>query len=565
MKKNLFFSFVILMLGFITIPLYAKTIDVSNGESIQNAIDNANQGDIIKVAEGDFNEDILIKQGISIEGAGSAKTNLIGLNLIPAVTMEDNTSIKGFHIKSSTSSYNIFVVGSGVNIEKNQINAKFTAIRIESGDAVIYDNQIDSVAFTAIDLESSSAEIRNNLIQSVYIGMYIKNSTVQIIRNLIPGNKNNDNGVYLYNSTGFIMNNIISSHRFPGILAHTNSDVTILNNTIYNNLEHGIACFDSSPIIMNNIIMNDKYGIYTVGNSFPEISFNNLYNNSRGNYITEGEIPFEPSPGDGEISIDPLFVDVDKGNFELTSDSECKNKGNPDGAYNDPDGTANDVGAYGGPETGWIGFYDLPRISISANKTLFSRDDTLTITVRTTNNNPAAANMLKFIVFQSPTAGIFFYPSWGKQIEYKAVNLPSRYDQTETLLSVILKEPLPAGEFYFYAGLATQNIEFPSGISSAYIKIANKPVAKFTVTPKSGKVMLTTFFVDANESSDTETPKALLQFCWQWEDGWGFSDWTTNKKTQHKYPTPGTKTITLQVRDLDNFVDTTTQQIEVTE
>jgi hypothetical protein len=173
--------------------------------------------------------------------------------------------------------------------------------------------------------------------------------------------------------------------------------------------------------------------------------------------------------------------------------------------------------------------------------------------------------MNKFIVFMSPTLGLLFYPSWSTEIQYEEVNLPSRHDMTEIIFSVTLQDPLPTGEFTFYAGLSNKQFEFPAGISSAYIKIANKPVAKFTVTPKTGKVWQTTFYLDASESYDEETPKALLQVRWQWEEGWGFTSWNTKKKGQHQFPEAGTKTIVVEVKDMDEFVDSTSLQIEVTE
>jgi len=548
------------------IPLYAKNFDVSSGESIQTAINDAVSGDIIKVGPGEFNEDIVIRKGISLEGAGSGKTSLIGFNLIPCVTMKSDTSIKGFYIKASPPAYNILVEGTNTTIESNHINAKYTAIRVENGSSNIKDNRIDSVAFTAIDFYSSNGMIENNLIQSVYIGINVEDSIVGISRNTITGNGNNDHGILITDSEATIRNNVIYNNRFVGISAHTNSDITIVNNTIYNNAEQGILCYQSSPVIMNNIMMNNRYGIFITENSSPKISYNNLYNNSEGNYMGENSTPFTPDPGDGEISEDPIFTDVQVGNFELSTGSKCIDAGNPASEYNDPDGSKNDIGAYGGPDTGWIGVYDLPKITISTNGTLFSRDSTLTITVTTTNNNPDPSDVKKFIVFASPAAGLLFYPSWTTEIDYKEMNLPSRYYLSEVLFSATLKDPLPNGDFTFYAGLANENFEFPAGISSTSFKIANKPNASFTVTPKSGKVFDTIFYVDASQSSDTETPKALLQFCWRWEDGWGFSNWSTKKKAQHRYPAePGTKTITLQVRDLDGFIDTTTQQVEVKE
>ena len=48
---------------------------------------------------------------------------------------------------------------------------------------------------------------------------------------------------------------------------------------------------------------------------------------------------------DGNVSVDPKFADLDS--FTLAADSPLRDKGNP--LLSDPDGTASDIGAHGGP------------------------------------------------------------------------------------------------------------------------------------------------------------------------------------------------------------------------
>jgi hypothetical protein len=561
-KVALFIS--IFLICLISFNLNAKTINVSPGDSIQTAIDSAVSGDIINVAPGDYNEDITIKKGITVEGSGSGKTSITGFNVIPLVTMQDNTKIKGFYLKSSASS-NIVVNGNNVIIESNRINAKYTAIKANSSNATIYDNLIDQVAFTAIHFIDSQGQIYNNQIGSVYMNMFFVDSNVQVYRNIINGNGESNNGIMMENTTAIIANNLIYKHVFDGINANSGSYATIINNTFYANETHGIISIDSTTVIMNNIIMSSQYGIYKIGTIEPSISYNNIGNNSIGNYYTEGDIPFVPASGVGEISVDPNFKDVNTGNFELNSKSGCIDKGNPDATYKDKNGTRNNIGAYGGPLTDWIGFFDIPHIFIFSDKTSYSRGDTINITLRMTNFNPTVANMNEFIVFETATSNYLFYPSWGSNVDSKKISLPSRYDVSETLFQIPLQEPLPVGNYKFYTGLANNKYEFPDGIKSIAFKIGNKPNAKFTVDPTTGKALVTIFKVDATESFDDETPKALLTFRWRWEDGLEFTAWTSNKKAQHKFIGAGTKTITLEVQDLDGNVDSTSKTVEVSE
>nr|MBN2278142.1 T9SS type A sorting domain-containing protein [candidate division Zixibacteria bacterium] len=114
----------------------------------------------------------------------------------------------------------------------------------------------------------------------------------------------------------------------------------IINNTIVHSANGGISSFSTiAPVIKNNIIaFNQGYGIHCQGidssHAQPLLSYNDVYNNQI-EYINILDI------GDGAISDDPEF----NADFSLMAGSPCVNTGDPDPAYNDPDGTRNDMGA----------------------------------------------------------------------------------------------------------------------------------------------------------------------------------------------------------------------------
>ena len=53
--------------------------------------------------------------------------------------------------------------------------------------------------------------------------------------------------------------------------------------------------------------------------------------------------------GTGMIDTDPMFYNPPAGNLHLQPASPCINAGDPNPIYDDPDGSRNDMGAYGGP------------------------------------------------------------------------------------------------------------------------------------------------------------------------------------------------------------------------
>gem|GEM_PF-4591722 len=63
--------------------------------------------------------------------------------------------------------------------------------------------------------------------------------------------------------------------------------------------------------------------------------------------------PAGAPPGTGNLSGDPGFVDLAAGDYRLTAFSIAVNQGDPDPAYDDRDGTRNDMGAFGGDPFGF--------------------------------------------------------------------------------------------------------------------------------------------------------------------------------------------------------------------
>jgi parallel beta-helix repeat protein len=147
------------------------------------------------------------------------------------------------------------------------------------------------------------------------------------------------------NSTCIIRNNCIVSNGRDGIrFAGASAEASIINNVIYKNNNNGIYSYgdyNAKPYIHNNIISeNGDYGLL-LHLAASTISHNNVYLNTTGNYI-------HCSPGTGDISEYPRFFNPDIGRFELISNSLCINAGRPGSADIDPDGSRNDMGAYGG-------------------------------------------------------------------------------------------------------------------------------------------------------------------------------------------------------------------------
>lgn len=127
------------------------------------------------------------------------------------------------------------------------------------------------------------------------------------------------------------------------------------------------SLLDWCPVftMMNSIVVgNQGYGItlsecdnvWEPQNVF--LDYDCYSANISGNYGCKIG-PSQPiSEGKNSFTLSPNFVNGNAGDFRLRSDSPCVNHGSPGNGFMDPDGTTNDVGAYGGP--GAATFFDNP-------------------------------------------------------------------------------------------------------------------------------------------------------------------------------------------------------------
>jgi parallel beta-helix repeat protein len=154
-------------------------------------------------------------------------------------------------------------------------------------------------------------------------------SNVCVENNFFTGNLNFgvscDGTLYSTVITKNVMANITGKNR-GGISVRTGNP-TITHNTIVNNVRGIWAGYGASPRISSNIIVQNRgFGICLFQANSTQILYNDVWNNTEDYASAEtlGDFhPFTPSPGTGEISADPLFVDPKNGDFHLQVGSPC--------------------------------------------------------------------------------------------------------------------------------------------------------------------------------------------------------------------------------------------------
>jgi len=152
-----------------------------------------------------------------------------------------------------------------------------------------------------------------------------------------------------------ITNNLIVENVDSGIQCPWYSSPRIANNTIARNVGSywgGIGVMGGSPIVSNNLIAcNQPYGIVCLAGSAPVLNNNCVYGNGNsscdnstscanygGLYGRKPPDPPVPPPGvDGNISLNPMFVDPAGGNYHIRQHSPCVGAGRNDLADGDLD------------------------------------------------------------------------------------------------------------------------------------------------------------------------------------------------------------------------------------
>ncbi|MEA1928262.1 MAG: hypothetical protein U9N73_08640, partial [Candidatus Auribacterota bacterium] len=133
MKKASLVFLLALIIGII--PICGYSLD------IQALIDGAAPGDVISIPAGTYRVNLVLKEGVILEGAGADQTVLDGRGKGPVVVGEAGSIIKGFTITNGIEG--VKTAGSLMGVFENIITGNVgSGIRSGGGDCVIINNII---------------------------------------------------------------------------------------------------------------------------------------------------------------------------------------------------------------------------------------------------------------------------------------------------------------------------------------------------------------------------------------------------------------------------------------
>jgi len=159
----------ILISGFVLIMGISPVL--GDGLDIQTMINEASPGDIISIPAGTYRGNLILKEGVILEGAGADQTVLDGMAKGPVVVGEAGSIIKGFTITNGIEG--VKTAGSLMGVFENIITGNSgSGIRSGGGDCVIINNIISGNSGPAgIDTARSYVLAVNNTICGVQAGL----------------------------------------------------------------------------------------------------------------------------------------------------------------------------------------------------------------------------------------------------------------------------------------------------------------------------------------------------------------------------------------------------------
>jgi parallel beta-helix repeat protein len=302
--------------------LYVGGSGPGNYTKIQDAINNASDGDTVYVYNGIYLENIIIEKSINLFGEDKETTIIFDnfSHTSSTVTINKlNATIKNFTIIGQATSWGIEIQSDYSNVFNSNISGRLEGVVIESDHNTIVNNYVKGNKYWGISLsgnrpsfnfifnntiigkshgirmhESYNNIIKNNTIYGEYgITLYWSN------KNIISNNRMNKGGItlgplydntvtnnyvnnrsilYLYNESDSIYN-----QDFGQIILNNCDNITIENQDIYDVII-GIYLIKSN----NCIIRNNNISYYTIerGIGIKEISCDSstIFNNSISNY-----------------------------------------------------------------------------------------------------------------------------------------------------------------------------------------------------------------------------------------------------------------------------------------
>ncbi|MDP2310807.1 MAG: lamin tail domain-containing protein [Pseudomonadota bacterium] len=285
-------------------------VTLSPFTTIQAAIDAASSGDTVAVPSGTYTEDLTLRSGVSVQGAGQGQTWVVGsaTQTSGSVTISRLSMIDPDYVATGTRylNYGVHATGGSITLEDVGLHYFLHGLRVESGaNAVVSDSLLSYNWYGAVASGANAFTVFNSLIGSNSAGGLAVSGT---------------------SSTNIIYNTLVGN-AFAGTATYLVGAISLSGTT------------DSSVhTVANNIVTSNYYGLDCHG---CEAAWGgNLVWGNTTNYINDA------STAPNDVNADPGFRNAGEGDYGLSAMSVCIDAAwGSHGVSNDADGEVRPQGA----------------------------------------------------------------------------------------------------------------------------------------------------------------------------------------------------------------------------
>jgi parallel beta-helix repeat protein len=237
----------------------AITVDSNGGgnySSIQEAVNNAQNGDTILVNPGVYQENVVVDKELTILSNPTISANQTNRTYVIGAGSENDV----FDIYSNNVNIEgLYIIGGPSGKERDEIGINLKGVE--------------------------NCTLSNNALVLNDVGISINGSKLNYIdNNLVSLGKD---GIALVNSNDNVLSNNTVTTNSNGILLNNSVNNTLVNNSADSNIIGVFLGMSQGNTLTYNFIMRNVYGIRSQGAKSNSVINNSLYLNDVGVYLTE--------------------------------------------------------------------------------------------------------------------------------------------------------------------------------------------------------------------------------------------------------------------------------------
>ena len=360
MINRSFFAIPIAAAAMHTLPAFSDTFNVpGDAPTIQVAINLAADGDTIVVAPGTYFESLSVSKQLTIQGAGGLSGNVLNAlgQFAPAITISGDLTLEGFTITGG------FVDDRGGAL-RLEVDAAATLVDCELSDneatsfgGAIYANTdadvdlIDCVVANNMsgnrggaiysngaNLTIADCELLDNMASHCGGAIYQNDGVTTMTDSLVQGNVTSDSGGGMYLTDDGVLDVrrcefLANDTLYGGALYGQIGTIVFRDSVIASNtagVTAGAFYFGSTDVDVDHVTIVENTGDAAIAmdtGANGQITNSIVRNAAAPEFGGPGELTIRYSnigggaPGEGNIDVNPIYVNFASGDYRLTEAS----------------------------------------------------------------------------------------------------------------------------------------------------------------------------------------------------------------------------------------------------